>query len=298
MDMTIVITTYNRAYVLDKLLTALESQSDRNFQVVVAIDGATDNTEQMLETRQTPFAMKWVNTRCKGYGLAVARNMGILAADGEIVAIIDDDCFPVTDYVAACKQSVKRHTITGGLRTPESPTDMRQVWKMQELSKLPACSPLSFPELHHRWPTAVATECNIWLYKSDFIDMGLFSERLKIYGFIGQEFFARAAHLQYKYQFDPRAEIVHKRQKDGDNELSQKKKVRETIVAKALRPSFMDPDQYAIQRSWANLRAAKYPEPCALPPFPKSAFLAFPYRFLRSRAGALKRRLFPPARHK
>lgn len=291
MILTIVITTFNRAAVLKQLLESFADQSDPDFQVVVAIDGSTDGTEQMLQGMKTPYVLKWVNTHCTGYGLAVARNLGILAADGEIVAILDDDCFPVRDFVAAHKRSARRHTITGGPRTPADPSDVRQVWKMRELDRLPPCEPITFQRLRQNWPTAVTTECNICLYKEDLVEMGLFSERLKIYGFIGQEFFARAEHFGYSYQYNPDAEIVHRRQDDGDNELFLWKKKWQTMIATALKPSFMIPHQYAIQVKWAKCMAEKHPTPCELPPFPKSAWIAFPYRFLRNRAGDVRRRL-------
>jgi GT2 family glycosyltransferase len=291
LTLTIVITTFNREAVLKQLLESLGRQSDPDFQVVVAIDGSMDGTEHMLESLNPPYALKWVNTRCAKYGLAVARNQGILAADTDVVAIIDDDCFPSVDYVAEHKRSAKRQTITGGPRTPALDCDARQREKMRVLGSLPSCEPLSFARLRREWPSAVATECNICMYRDDLIAMGLFSERLKIYGFIGQEFFARADHLGFRYQYNPAAEIVHHRQTIGDNELSKWRRKWQTVVATALRPSLMNPRQYEAQIRWAECMYENYPAPCELPPFPKSSWLAFPYRFMRNRAGDVRRRL-------
>jgi glycosyltransferase involved in cell wall biosynthesis len=291
MSLTVVITTYNRVAVLKSLLEVLSAQSDPNFQVVVAIDGSTDDTEQMLQDIKTPYSLKWVNTNCKSYGLAMARNMGILAADNDAIAILDDDCFPCPGYVAALKRSVRSQTITGGPRTPASTSDSRQVEKMRELDRLPDCEALAFSRIRREWPKAVITECNICAYKRDLIELGLFSERLKIYGFIGQEFFARAEHFGYAYQYNREAEIVHHRQKDGDNELSLKRKRAQIMMATALRPALMNPSQYAVQVEWAKRMSEQYPAPCKLPPLPASAWLGFPYRFIRNRAGDLRRRL-------
>lgn len=291
MTLSIVVTTFNREAVLKQLLQSLEQQSDREFQVVVAIDGATDSTEQMLESIKTSYSLKWVNTHCSGYGLAVARNSGILAADGKIIAIIDDDCFPCRDYVAALKRSVRHGTITGGPRTPSSVEDTKQVDKMRELARLPTRQPLSFEHIRRNWPKAVITECNICAFRADLIELGMFSERLKIYGFIGQEFFARVENFGFKYQFDPEAEIVHHRQADGDNSLTLKKKARQIRIATALRPALMTPSQYAVQANWAKSIAETYPKRIEPPAIPRSAWLAFPYRFLRNRAGDVKRRI-------
>lgn len=291
MSLTIVITTYNRKLVLRRLLASLEGQSDPDFEVVVAIDGSTDGTQAMLQSLETPFSLRWVNTHCRGYGLAVARNLGILAATTELVAIIDDDCFPVADFVAAHKRSALHRTITGGPRTPASVEDTTQAMKMRELARLPRSEPISFERLQREWPRAVATECNICLYKQDFVELGLFSERLKIYGFIGQEFLARARHYGFEYQFNPDAEIIHDRQRVGDNDLSKWRRRSQIILARAINPSLMNATEYRAQVDWARRSASAYPSRCAPPGLPKTLWLAFPYRFIRNRAGDLKRRI-------
>lgn len=289
MSLTIVITTFNREAVLRQLLESLEAQTDSQFEVVVAIDGGTDATEAMLESLRTRFPLRWVNTHCKGYGLAVARNLGILAARTELVAIIDDDCFPEPGFVAAHKASAKRRTITGGPRTPSSGSDARQLEKMRDLDQLPSCEAIPFERLHREWPKAVATECNICLYRSDLVEMGLFSERLKIYGFIGQEFFARARHYGFMYQYNPGAEIVHRRQPLGDNDLSGWRRKWQIIFARALGPSLMNGRQFEVQAAWAKCMLDHYPNPCGLPPLPRAIWIEFPYKFARNRAADLRR---------
>ena len=75
MMLSIVVTTYNRADVLKRLLVHLEQQQDRAFEVVVAIDGSQDGTHEMLAACGTTYPLRWVDTQCHGYGLAMARNM-------------------------------------------------------------------------------------------------------------------------------------------------------------------------------------------------------------------------------
>lgn len=289
MLLSIVITTFNRADSLSNVLEHLQSQTDRNFEVVVAIDGSTDGTEEMLRGLQAPFPLKWVNTHYSGYGLAIARNMGIIASSGELVAIIDDDCLPTENFVAAHKSSAERRAIVGGPRDPADASDERQVEKMRELASLPYLKSIDFETLHRTWPRAVTTECNICMFRDDLLDMGLFSERLRIYGFIGQEFFARAKHLGYKYKYNPDASIVHARQSIGDNGLTFNRKRFEIMLARAMNPSLMNEKQYRVQMDWARKRAGASDVP--LPPIPPTAYLVFPFRFLRNRAGDVRRLL-------
>lgn len=291
MDLTLVITTYNRATALRQMLDHLNQQSDTAFQVVVAIDGSTDNTVKMLEKLHTVYDMKWVNTYSRGYGLAVARNLGILAADGEAVAILDDDSLPCPDLVAAHKQSVCRGTITGGPRNPSDAADKRLAWKMEQLSFLPSCTPIPIERMRQDWPNAYLVENNICLYRRDWIDFGLFSEQLKMYGFIGQEFFARAEYFGYSYQFNPKAAIVHQSHLEGDNGLHQSRKRRQIRIAEAIRPSLMTPKYFEAQVRWAQGQAASPVKDYDLPPFRLRAGLLFPYRYSRCLLNNLKRKL-------
>lgn len=291
MDLTLVITSYNRSRFLQRLLLDLESQTDPAFQVVVAIDGSTDDTVEVLSQLNPTYDLKWIDTHCPGYGLAVARNRGILAADGHAVVILDDDSVPCTEFVAAHKRSVKRLTISGGPRNPADPLDDRMAWKMRQLALVPPNTPMSIGQLRRDWPNAYLIENNICLFREDLIDLGLFSERLKMYGFIGQEFFARAEHLGYGYQYNPEAAVIHHSEMEGDNGFLRSRKQRQVAFSAALRPSFHTPRQFELQRAWARHQASSYPDACAPPPPPYQAVLSFPYRFLRNAAAGTKRRL-------
>lgn len=289
MSLSIVITTYNRAKVLSELLQGLARQSDPDFQVVVAIDGSTDGTEETLARLRLPFDLKWINTGCTGYGLAMARNQGILAAEGSAVAILDDDSFPVPGYVAAHKQSVRQGVITGGPRNPADTGNERMAWKMQELARLPAREPMTIPQLRRDWPNAYLIENNICLLRQDFIDMGLFSERLKMYGYIGQEYFGRAEFLGMRYQYNPDAAVAHHGEIAGDNGFSNRRKVRETRLAGLLRPSLMTPAHYRAQIAWARAVAAG--GTADLPAFKLQAALAMPWRAAKLATAGARRSL-------
>jgi glycosyltransferase involved in cell wall biosynthesis len=287
--LSIVVTTFNRAGVLASLLKGLAAQSDMDFQVVVAIDGSTDGTEGMLGSLHLPYEMKWVNTHCDGYGLAIARNLGILASDREAVAILDDDSFPVPGYVAAHKRSVTHRVITGGPRMPADAGNERMAWKMRELAKLPPLSPMDIARMRREWPNAYLIENNICMLREDFIAAGLFSERLKMYGFIGQEFFARAEYFGLAYQYNPAAAVSHHGEIAGDNGFSLDRKARQTRLAALLRPSLMQPRHYLAQVAWARARANGIDLP--LPAFGLHAVAALPWRSARMLAMGGKRRI-------
>jgi glycosyltransferase involved in cell wall biosynthesis len=289
MKLSIVVTTYNRADGLRSLLESLAHQSDMDFEVVVAIDGSTDHTESVLANLQLPYVLKTLNTHCRGYGLALARNQGILASEGDAVVVLDDDSFPDPGYVAALKQSALRGVITGGPRNPADAGNVRMAWKMQELAKLPPLTPMAITRIRRDWPNAYLIENNICMLREDFISIGLFSERLKMYGFIGQEFFGRAEYLGMRYQYNPAASVSHHGEMAGNNGLRANRKMRETRLADLLRPSLMTADHYMAQVRWARARANG--SVARLPPFWLRAAAAVPWRLARMTAIGIKRGL-------
>ena len=83
MSLSVVIVTYNRSDVLKENLEEFKKQTDKDFEIVVAIDGSTDDTKEMLDKNVWPYPLKWVDTlETDKYCLAKARNMGILEASG------------------------------------------------------------------------------------------------------------------------------------------------------------------------------------------------------------------------
>ena len=89
--LSIITPTFNRLMLLGRCLDALSAQSERDFEVIVAVDGSTDGTlafltafarSGRLELRALPLA--------RG-GQASARNAAIGAARGSILVFVDDD---------------------------------------------------------------------------------------------------------------------------------------------------------------------------------------------------------------
>ena len=77
MKLSVVLATFNRADVLQKNLDCFIKQSDKDFEIVVSIDGSSDDTVAILEKYQkkVSFELKWINTGLTNtYGLSVARS--------------------------------------------------------------------------------------------------------------------------------------------------------------------------------------------------------------------------------
>ena len=222
MSLSVVITTYNRSDVLKLNLDSFKAQADHDFEIVVAIDGSTDNTKEMLAEYDAPFPIKWIDTEeTNKYCLAKARNMGIIESTRPIVAILDDDSFPVPGFVAAHKETVITKVLTGGYRNSYDTQDSLHPKMKRTLLKygVKKCHPI----------TERLVENNSCMYRKDWIGCGMFSERFEGYGGCGQEFIARLAHQGYQYQFNPHAMIYHHREFEGDNGLTREMKDQQAI---------------------------------------------------------------------
>jgi GT2 family glycosyltransferase len=93
-SVSVIVPSYNRRERLGRLLGALEMHREAGaaFEVVVAVDGSTDGTIEMLSTLRTGFPLR-VIAQPRG-GPAAARNAAIAAADGDVLLFLDDDVAP------------------------------------------------------------------------------------------------------------------------------------------------------------------------------------------------------------
>lgn len=105
MLITVVIPTYNRRALLAQCLSSLFSQtrSAHDFEIVVVIDGGTDDTRDYLQILKFPCVSQIIQQENRGQ--AAARNAGIRAARGQYILLLDDDliCDPnlIQQHLAA-----------------------------------------------------------------------------------------------------------------------------------------------------------------------------------------------------
>ena len=95
---SVVVCAYNAAATLDECLQSLGALEYPDYEVVVIDDGSTDGTHAVAEK----YPVRCI--RVPNGGLSKARNLGIEAAAGEIVAFIDSDAYadPQWLYYVVC----------------------------------------------------------------------------------------------------------------------------------------------------------------------------------------------------
>ena len=103
-EVSVVVSTRNRAGLRPRLFAALEAQvlEASRFEVVAVDDGSTDATPQVLErlASAAPFRARVIRRERPG-GPASGRNAGWRAARGPVVAFTDDDCSPAPEWLAS-----------------------------------------------------------------------------------------------------------------------------------------------------------------------------------------------------
>lgn len=96
MKISVVVATYDRRESLRRCLKAISAQVPVAHEIIVVDDASNDGTGAMV--RQEFPDIRYIRMEKNG-GPAKARNRGILAARGDIVAFTDDDCVPPQSWL-------------------------------------------------------------------------------------------------------------------------------------------------------------------------------------------------------
>lgn len=116
---------YNSPERLRECLSALAAQScprDR-FEVIVVDNGSAESPRSMVESH-----VGWLFLEEPQPGSYAARNRGLAAARGEILAFTDADCLPQQEWLAEGERALREHTECGfvGGRVDIFPADRQR----------------------------------------------------------------------------------------------------------------------------------------------------------------------------
>lgn len=104
MRASIVIPTYNRETILTLTLESLCHQNgvdSDDYEVIICDDGSSDNTRSRVMEYATRLSLHYLHQEDKGYRVAKARNMGISAATGDIIILVDSGVCVSSNFVAS-----------------------------------------------------------------------------------------------------------------------------------------------------------------------------------------------------
>ena len=217
--LSLVIATYNRAEQLMVTLgsVAMQSAAPETWECIVVDNNSSDDTRQRI----VAFAKQHsrLNIRYifeKNQGLSHARNAGITASCGDIVAFIDDDERIVEEFITAYIELFDQHPdamAAGGKIIAEYPTG-RPCW-MSHYTEQPIANPMDFGESVRLFPTGrIPGGGNMAMRRRLFDTVGVFNTTLgrtgkRLLGGEESDLFERIARLEYRVYYAPRAVMYH-----------------------------------------------------------------------------------------
>ena len=98
--LSLIVCTRNRSGRLAPFFDAIARMRARaSWELVIVDNGSTDDTSKVLETLVRSLQVPVSIVSEPRMGLGRARNAGVRAARGALLAFTDDDCYPAIDYV-------------------------------------------------------------------------------------------------------------------------------------------------------------------------------------------------------
>lgn len=132
-NVSIVVPTFRRPALLARCLEAVLAQNypPANYEVIIVDDAASDHTRCQVEQyalrgAEGEYTIRYIPVTTS-HGPAAARNVGLRAAFGEIIAFTDDDCIPCPKWLqAGVKAMPENGAVIAGkviVPVPPVPTD-------------------------------------------------------------------------------------------------------------------------------------------------------------------------------
>ncbi len=117
LKLSVIISTYNQPEWLKKVLWGYESQSEANFEVIIADDGSSGETKQLIDRFKNGSSLQIVHVWHEDHGFQKTKilNKAIEASSTDYLLFSDGDCIPRKDFVAKHLQyREKGYFLSGG----------------------------------------------------------------------------------------------------------------------------------------------------------------------------------------
>jgi len=117
MDLSVILSTYDKVEWLEKVLWGYRQQDFRDFELVIADDGSREDTKELILgfARESDFPIRHIWHPDEGYRRSIILNAAILASTGEYLVFSDGDCIPRRDFVRTHREMAKpRCFLSGG----------------------------------------------------------------------------------------------------------------------------------------------------------------------------------------
>ena len=204
MKISVIVPAYNAEETIGGLIAHLQKQTFSDFETIIVDDCSMDNTLKKVKNLCRLIKLK------ENVGPAVARNIGVAHAKGDVLAFIDSDCRPSFDWV---------EQIHGLFQGNDISVAMGKIRVQSESFTSDCISALGFPAggslgFEKMWPvneegfTNSLSSCNFAIRKKVFQNLRGFDEDFKIYC-EDSEFAFRLIKSGYKIKYCPELIVFH-----------------------------------------------------------------------------------------
>ena len=272
MRLSVVFTTYNQPAWLEKVLWGFETQTFRDFEVIVADDGSDAPTRELIERMrgEVRYPIEHMFQAHDGFGKSRVLNKAIARASGEYCFFTDGDCVPRSDLLAVHAKHARRGSfISGGhLQLPMVTSELMSkedivegratAYRWLRSHGVPASRQLS----RLRWTGVLATILdvvtptiasfnghNASVWRDDLIAVNGFDERLQ-WGGSDREIGERLENAGIRgRQFRHRALVVHLDHPRGYRTaagIAANRAIRNAVRKQRLTRAAVGLDQYMV----------------------------------------------------
>lgn len=96
-SVSIIMPVYNAERTLVRSIESVLRQNYSNFELIIVNDGSNDDTIQILRKYATNNKIKIINQ--ENQGVSIARNIGLMNANSDLIAFIDSDDYILPDFL-------------------------------------------------------------------------------------------------------------------------------------------------------------------------------------------------------
>ena len=256
---SILLATYNWPQALKLCLESLSTQTDLDFEIIIADDGSSAQTKNLIEAIQPKFPVKITHLwqEDQGFRKTHILNQAIEAAGGEYLIFLDGDCIVQPDFIAEHRKLAQAdHLVTGSrVLLNESLSKDLLSWTQWDFKKF-ANNLLSFRlsgGINKYWPLKIKLGngawrnyqkfvwrrikgCNMACWKADALAIRGFDETMTGWGHEDADFVFRLQNrglIRKSGSWSTEVLHLHHRINDQSNAAENARRVREKILAKA-----------------------------------------------------------------
>jgi len=197
-DVSVIIPVYNAEKTISLLLKALSRQStDKVFEIILVDNESNDATSKIIESVTSDFSIPLkVLSQPRGVTISAVRNFGVKNSSGRVLAFIDSDCVPGSDWLQlGCEQVAyfgEEVLLAGGYQPPPISTWVERAWHSTRSG--------------HKEGSFFVHGGNFFIPRDLFDDVGGFRERIET----SEDYdLGRRVAMKYKVISVPNFTVLH-----------------------------------------------------------------------------------------